>query len=542
MKLRDYQEDAVDRVVEALQPRGASTLGIGATGLGKTVILSHVADRFLAFGRVLILAHRAELVRQACEKAEDVTGQRAEIEMASDRADQSVFGKAPIVVASRDTLAHRMRKFRPKDFSLIITDEAHHAPAARYQSIYTYFRQANEDIRHFGATATAHRLDGVGLKSTYDSVAFNYDIRFGIENGWLVDIRQVPVYLGSIDLTSVRRSGDDMSLEDLDREMTKQKPLWGQAEAIVKESRWRKALVFTVTVHHATLLAKIINELKPGSAAMICGNTPSDQRAETLAAFRRGEIQYLVNVDVLTEGFDEPSIEMVAICRPTKSRAKYVQMLGRGTRVLPGVVDEIGCAEHRLAAIARSRKKNLSVLDFVGVAGEHKLVSSMDVLAGHLPEPVRREMKKLRDDGMVGTTRDMAEAAQASLDEREEERKRQAEKRVEGMRARVEYSIGRAISPFNILDIRTPPVRHARLVTPPTERQTKFLRSQGVDVADLSRGDAGRLVGEIKKRIKSGMPTYKQERLLKRHRVSTEGMTKESASHAIDMLMRGAPR
>ena len=537
MQLRDYQHEAVSKIIDALFRPGSSTLGVAATGMGKTVVLSYVVDHFAQHGRVLILAHRAELIRQAVKTVERITGHRAEVEMASDRADINLYNKAQIVVASKDSLAFRMEKFNPKDFSLIVTDEAHHAVARRYRKIYDYFRDGNPDIRHFGVTATADRLDGVGMGTVYDSVAFDYGIRYGVENGWLVDVVPKRIANVNVDFTKVKARAGDFNIEDLDRELSKHKIVWGMANAIVGESGDRRCLVFCVTVRHAMMLAEIINQKKPGTAEIVSGKTPKDERVEILRKFEAGEIQYLCNVDVLTEGFDSPGVSMVAMCRMTQSRAKYVQMLGRGTRVLPGVVDGIEDRQARLAAIGGSPKADLLVLDFYSLTGKHKLVTAIDVLAGDEPDNVRAELKMMAAD-TEKPTRDMVDEAKERIAQREKDAKAEMAKRLANVEAKVSYSSIEGADPFDVLDVTPPQRSWLPRVNPPSDKMRKLLEKNGIDTTDMSKTEAGRLCGEIIKRFKTNKPTFKQEFYLKSNGIDTAGMTKADASMALDRLFR----
>ena len=165
--------------------------------------------------------------------------------------------------------------------------------------------------------------------------------------------------------------------------MEMDRAMYGVSEAIIEEAGNKKTLIFTSSVAHSKGLADILNIHKPGMAASVDGKTPKDERRLILADYKAGNIQYLCNVGVATEGFDVPGIECIAIARPTMSRSLYAQMVGRGTRPLPDIVDGLGLSDRRCDAILSSSKPNCVVLDFVGNSGKHKLVSAADVLGGN---------------------------------------------------------------------------------------------------------------------------------------------------------------
>lgn len=542
MKLRDYQVDAVESVIERLRPPGASTLGVAATGMGKTVMLVTVADQFAARGRVLIIAHRAELIHQAAAKVSEMTNHRVEIEMAADRANVSRFWRGQIVVASKDSLRGRLDNYDPKEYDLIITDEAHHAPAKTYRKIIKHFKAINPSVRHLGVTATPDRLDGTGLINVYESVAFNYDIRYGIENGWLVDIRQRPVHVESIDFVHIKRTAGDFNAKQLDAELRREANAWKMAQAVYELAGDRKTLVFAASVAHAELLADIIGTRGGGRAEMISGKTPEDERRAILRSFRAGEIQYLCNVDVFTEGFDEPSIEVVAMCRPTQSRAKYTQMVGRGTRTLPGVVDGLDDRDERLAAIAASSKPIVDVIDFVGNAGKHKLITTVDILGEHEDEDTLDRAKQIIEKSPDTATRDAIEEAKDQLEAEAEERRRQARDRVKRVEARVDYHEGAAVSAFDVLGL-SPMAKRDAYPTPSTNAQVETLKKFGVpNPEQMSKREATRLIGQLIQRRQEGKPTFKQTQLLSKFGVDATGMSYEQASARIDQIAKAGWR
>lgn len=513
MKLRQYQHDAVEKVFEAFESH-RSALVVMPTGTGKTVLFSEVIRRWPEFAitrspwaapRVLVIAHREELIRQAADKIKRVTGAGVDIEMADQfAARDSMFGAAPVVVASKDTLHEkRLKRFRPDEFGLIITDEAHHAVAQTYRRVYDYFPEA----LHLGVTATPDRTDEEALGQVFETVAFVYEITDAINDGWLVPIRANSISVEGLDFSNVRTTAGDLNGKDLADELAKF--LQQLAFGTVRAARWNKTLVFCDAVANAERLAEIIN--RPGTegapsltrARWICGKTDRDVRAQTLRDYSAGAFQFLVNVGVFTEGFDEPTIGAVSLGRPTESRSLFAQMVGRGTRPLPGIVDSCGSAEERRAAIAASVKPAVDVLDFVGNAGKHKLVTVADILGGNHSEAAveRAQQAAAAESQKTGRPVDMAAALdKAEHDiaaEREERRRREEERRrhLVPTGGRVE---SKSVDPFDALDIE--PVREYAWdrTEKATPAQVWRIKNEGYPIPpNLSKRRASQIISGI---------------------------------------------
>lgn len=362
--LRPYQAEALDRVAAA-EARGVRRqMLVAATGLGKTVMFCALAER--RGGRTLILAHRDELVQQAAAKVAEVWP-TADVGIVKAERDEVT---AQVVVASVQTLARESRLERlvaayeddrlllghVDPFGLVIVDEAHHAAADSYRRILDRLR-VGEDTGPLllGVTATPDRGDGQGLDGLFDEVVAAYDVLWGIRSGYLSDLRGIRVTLDDLDLSAVRISRGDYQAGDAGRAMQDA----GSAPAVVRSwvehAAGRPTLVFTPTV---ALAAEMAAEFVGAGirAAYVSGETPLDERRRILADFAAGRLTVLANCAVLTEGYDEPSVACVVIARPTKSRALYTQMVGRGTRRHP---DKVDCL----------------VLDVVGATAQHSLVT-----------------------------------------------------------------------------------------------------------------------------------------------------------------------
>lgn len=529
MILRPYQHEAVNATLEALQTK-QSALVVMATGLGKTVTFAEIARRVP--GRVLVLAHREELIQQAASKIRMVTGENVDIEMASDRADMHIYRKSKIVVASVQSLhAKRIKRFKPEAFQWIITDEAHHAPAASYRRIYSHFPAA----KHIGVTATPDRSDEKALGLIFECNPFTYDIHEAVLDGYLVPVKQQTVVIESLDLSGVHKVAGDFNARELSERLQYEETMLGIADALIKLAKWYKTIVFTVSKENCELCTEIINRYRPNAARFVHDGTPKDERRQILADYRAGLFQYLVNVGVFTEGFDEPSIEMVAVARPTQSRSLYSQMLGRGTRSLPGIIENIDDADARRNAIATSDKPALHVLDFSGNAGKHKLVTAADVLGGNYEDDIVEEAKEIIRKG--GRSMDVDEAMQQAQHERaiERERKKYQLSQVRHeIKGEAEFTT-RTVDAFDVLAIspwRKPAIGKDE---PATAAQTSRLEQWGVNTKGLSKRQAQQLMGEMIRRRQSGLCTYKQAKVLKKYGYDAD-VSYEQARTTIDAI------
>lgn len=452
MILRPYQAECIERVLIDFALGKRSVLAVLATGLGKTVIGSGLIDiwgkRFPG-QRVLWLAHREELIEQAAEAIEALTGESVAVEMAQRRSDEHSFMPARVVVSSVQTMSRhsRQRRFDPRQFGLIVTDEAHHAIARSYRGIYHYFRHGNEDILrfgnpdicHLGITATPNRSDNLAMGKVFDSEAFKFGINDGIREGWLVPFEQQTAIIDSLDYLNIREVAGDLDPGQLEAELTKDGIIQKMVLPTFREAGSRPALYFCVGVKQARDTAAVINGYRPGSAAFVSGETPKDERKRIIHDYKSGQIQFLCNCGVFLEGFDAPATALVVMGRPTKSLSLYVQMLGRGTRPLKGTVEHYETAAERRAAIAASAKPFMTVLDFVGNAnlhGEHCTVNAVDVLGGDYGEPVTSYAKKvIEKEKDPAKVQELLDRSQAELDLLREEEERRV------LKARVEYRL-----------------------------------------------------------------------------------------------------
>lgn len=330
--LRDYQQECHD-LIETLNP-GAYLIQM-ATGLGKTATFTTLKRK----GRVLVLAHREELVTQPIKYYDCPVG----IEMANHKSNGE-----DVVIASVQSIIHRLDKFKPDDFDMIITDEAHHAAAKSYRKIYEYFKPR----LHLGFTATPNRGDNVRLDDIYQDIIFERDIKWAIQNKYLTDIYCMRVNIG-YDISKVARRMGDFAPGELEEAMNQDVLNNAIAEAYKKYAKGQ-TLIFACSVDHAEAIAEKI----PGAVAV---TAKTKNRDELIKKFTNREIPVLVNCMIFTEGTDMPLVETVMIARPTSNSSLYTQMVGRGLRLYPG-------------------KEKLTLIDLVGTTGRTNLCTAPSLL------------------------------------------------------------------------------------------------------------------------------------------------------------------
>jgi superfamily II DNA or RNA helicase len=358
--LRPYQEEAIAAVDDASARGVRRPLVTLPTGCGKTMVFSTIIKR--RGGTALILAHRDELLKQAADKLRTVAPELAmSIGFVRGTSDDV---HAPIVVASVQTLARDRRLRRlPKAYRTVVIDEAHHATAPSYQRVLGHVEEADLTV---GFTATPERNDGSSLDDVFDEVVYGRSIIEMIAAGYLCDLRGVRVRLADLDLSTVKVSHGDYQAEQLGQAMREAHAPEQTALAIRKHAPERKSLVFCPTVELAAQTAEAMRHAGIPTAHL-SGETHDDERAEILRDLQAGRLRAVANVDVLTEGYDDPSIDCVAIAAPTRSRIAYVQRVGRGIRLHPG-------------------KSDCLVLDLVGVT-EDLTLQSLPVLFSLKREP-----------------------------------------------------------------------------------------------------------------------------------------------------------
>lgn len=525
--LRPYQREAVTRIWERLAV-GRSTLLVMATGLGKTQVFGAIAKHHP--GRVLVLAHRSELLEQARRRLESMCQEPVGLEQATWWASGE-----RIVVASVQTLGRQVRegqddrlgRFAGAPFTLVIFDETHHATAPTWRRISAAFPGA----KVLGVTATPDRGDGEALGQIYESVAYVRDIEDGITDGYLVPVLGRHVQIDKVDLSRVHTTAGELNQGELDEEMVKAN------EAVATECLelcgTRKTIVFTTGVETAHDLVATFNK-KAGAdvAAAVDGKTPWDKRRALLADHTRGEFQYLINVGIATEGYDCPGVACVAIARPTKSRALYAQMAGRGFRVLPGLVEGVDTPEERAALVANSPKPDCLLVHFAVKAGRHRLVCPTDILGGREAGDLDDETRARAAELLAKQSIRADEAVRLAREEIEEERKRRAAQ-IRAVQSNVRARVT-SLDPFGGPGAGEAGGELATGGPPATPGQrmmlTRRFRWQEHEVASMSRDEAQRQIRREHARLNAGLATHPQERQLRRRGIDTERLSKRTAS------------
>lgn len=518
---RPYQRQAFLSVRRMLREH-QSTLLVLATGLGKTVVFSLVAESCVAEGgRVLILAHRDELLAQAKEKLLDWTD-FGPLEIGLEQQRHRALDSQPIVIASKDSMHARRLKGFPRDaFRLVITDEAHRSPAPTYRRIYEHFANA----KHLGVTATPMRLDQQSLGQIFASVAMRYEILDAVDDGWLVKPRRRLCQIVGLDLSGVhkrtsRESGErDFNEAELAQALETSANVAAMAKAIIENVGERPTLIFAVRAHryetgdrrgHLYQLASALNELRPGCAAGLDGTCDDRERRDTQRRFRAHELQFLVNCQLFTEGWDEPSVSAVVMARPTTSPGFYLQMLGRGTRLLG----------QSIAESVANGKPDLLVLDFEGNSSRHDLVGLDDVLGGDAEAAHKaRRKRRERDDGEQGDPEGMT---------REEEQLVMQE----AVQGRVTHRSFEILSQVELLRLRLPRHNGERA----NAKLMMALQIEGFQAYKrLSQEQALAVLRAINERHRAGLCSLRQASILARCGVNPN-VTKQTASRIIGRL------
>ena len=540
MKLRPYQLAAADAIFKEWQEND-STLVVMPTGGGKTILFADVIRRVFP-RRALVIAHREELIFQARDKIQRVTGLQADVEMGEYRADGGLFDAARVVVSTIQTQCSggdgggRMAKFDPARFGVLIIDEAHHATSPSYRRVIDYYR-TNSALKVLGVTATPDRADEEALGQVFQTVAFDYEVQDAIHDGWLVPIQQQMVHVEGLDYSSIRTTAGDLNGGDLAAVLEAEKNLQQMASASVDIIGQRRALVFTASVKSAEMTAEIFNRHRTNMAAWVCGKTDKEERRKILARFAAGKIQVVCNCGVLTEGFDDPGVEVVIMGRPTKSRSLYSQMVGRSTRPLPGVVDGPETAEARKAAIAASAKPSCLVVDFVGNAGRHKLVTSADILGGKFSdEAIEKAVMKAREAGKpVNMAKELDLAEEELREQREQARLAEIARRA-NLVATARFTT-QSVDPFDVLHLEPTKARGWDQGRQLSEKQRTLLAKQGINPDQVSFTEAKQLIAEIFRRWNGNLCSFKQAKVLKKYGFETN-VSFEQASATIDALAR----
>lgn len=517
MELRPYQEAARQAIHTQWNSGVQRTLLVLPTGTGKTIVFAAVVEDAVRAGRrVLILAHRGELLDQAADKIRRSTGLASAVE----KAESSCLGSwYRVVVGSVQSLQRpqRLEPFPHDYFGTIVIDEAHHAITDGYRRVLDWFPEA--DV--LGVTATPDRGDMRNLGEVFGSLAYEYKLTEAIRDGFLCRILAQTLPL-KLDISTVGMSGGDYAVGELGGALD---PYLDQIAAeMARYCKDRKTVVFLPLIKMSQKFRDILNAHGFNAAEV---NGQSADRAEVLADFEAGKYNVLCNSMLLTEGWDCPSVDCVVVLRPTKVRSLYSQMVGRGTRLSPG-------------------KKDLLLLDFLWLTDRHELCRPADLICED-----RAVAQQMTDNlAAAACPEDIEDAAkQAGEDvvaQREEALAKQlAEQRRK--RARLVDLLQYEMS-IQAEDLTGYVPAFGWESSPPTAEQLTALEKLGIQPDGVdSAGKAGLLLDRLAKRRDEGLTTPKQIRCLERYGFTHVGTWSfDAAKNMIDRIAvagwRGAPR
>jgi superfamily II DNA or RNA helicase len=521
---RYYQQEAITKALTDLATV-RSTLAVMATGTGKTFTASRIIKDWP--GKVLWLNERDNLVSQVRGELADLLQEDVHIEQAEQRAP----GSARVVVGSLQSMCQPKRLASiPRDrFTLLVLDEAHHSVSPSYLRILAHFSEA----RVLGLTATPDRLDGKSMGLVFEEQCADYQMLQGIEDGYLVGFEFHQAR--RIDVSRIKARGefsDDQVAEVMGDDVLK---------AIVDDAMERapgeRGVLYFPRVDIGHVAAMEFNRRQPGIARAVDGSMDNDLKRALLRGHKRGDYLYLCNVGIVEEGYDDPGIMWIGMCRPTKSRSKYAQWAGRCTR--PNcAVDQHDTPEARRLAIRASSKPLAKILDFVGNTGKHELISPVDILAGrHDTEKVKKKARSLLDADDRG---DVQAAIQKARRMDEDERREEAARVARVQSARHQWKV---VSPFDAFGMEGE-TDVATALTRASQKQRWALASMQIDVpSTLTFNDAQRLIKAGKARQRAGLADYAQVRILSRHGIPAQRMYKGTARRLMDMIAanRGWP-
>ncbi len=493
MELRPYQQEAKEAVFEQWENGARRTLLVLPTGCGKTIVFAKITEECVRHGdRVLILAHRGELLEQAADKIHKATGLGCAVEKAEESCQGSWFR---IVVGSVQTLMRekRLGRFPADYFNTIIIDEAHHCISDSYQRVLQHFPEAHV----LGVTATPDRGDMRNLGQYFETLAYEYTLPKAIKEGYLCPIKALTIPL-KIDMSSVSIQAGDFKAGDISTALDPY--LERIAQEMEKYCRDKKTVVFLPLVKTSQKFRDILNGHGFQAAEV---NGDSQDRSEVLEAFEKGNYNVLCNSMLLTEGWDCPSVDCVVVLRPTKVRSLYCQMVGRGTRLSPG-------------------KDHLLLLDFLWHTERHELCHPASLICQD--EEVARQMTKNIEE--AGCPVDIEEAEKTAAEDVVAQREEALAKQLDEMKRRK----GRLVDPLQFeMSIQAEDLSGYVPVfgwemAPPSDDQKKTLEKLGINAENIENaGKASKLLDRLSKRRAEGLSTPKQIRQLEQRGFHTVG-------------------
>ena len=509
LQMRPYQQAAREAIHAEWNDGRRRTLLVLPTGTGKTIVFAAVTeDQVRSGSRVLVLAHRGELLEQAADKIKRSTGLASAVE----KAEQTCLDSwCRVVVGSVQSLQRpaRLEQFPADYFGTIIIDEAHHAITDGYQRVLEHFPEANV----LGVTATPDRGDMRNLGEVFDSLAYEYKLTQAIREGYLCPILAQTIPL-QLDISQVAHSGGDFAVGGLGTALD---PYLEQIAAEMQTAcAGRKTVVFLPLIKTSRKFRDILNS-KGFRAAEVNGQ--SEDRTEILSDFSNGKYNVLCNSMLLTEGWDCPSVDCIVVLRPTKVRSLYSQMVGRGTRLSP----ETG-------------KKDLLLLDFLWLTERHELCRPADIICEN-----REVSRKMTENlAQAGCPEDIEQAAEQASADVVAQREEALAKQLAEMRRRKKKLVDPLQYEMSIQaeDLTGYVPSFGWEMGPPSEKQTAALEKFGIlpDAVE-SAGKAQMLLDRLNKRRGAGLTTPKQIRCLEKYGFQHVGTWQFSdAKYMIDRI------
>lgn len=482
--VRPYQTEAKAAILREWKEGRRRTLLVLPTGCGKTIVFCQLIEELVRAGkRVLIMAHRGELLDQAADKLSKSTG----LGCAVEKADSTCLGEFyRVVVGSVQTLMRekRLAQFPPDYFDAIIVDEAHHCLSDSYQRVLNHFETA--DV--LGVTATPDRGDMKNLGQYFDSLAYEYSLPRAIRDGYLCPIKAMTVPL-NIDLRGVAQQSGDFAASGLGSALD---PYLDQiVDEMKAHCQGRKTVAFLPLIATSQKFTQLLN-LAGFRAAEVNGE--SNNRAEVLADFDRGKYDVLCNSMLLTEGWDCPTVDCIVPLRPTKIRSLFCQMVGRGTRLSPG-------------------KSDLLLLDFLWNTDRLDLCRPACLIAGS--EDVAKQMTETINE--AGAAVDLIEAEEKAESDCVAQREESLAKKLAEMRNRKKKLVDPLQYEMSIAaeDLSGYVPAFGWEMAPVSDKQKEALEKAGLfpDEVECS-GKAALLLDRLNKRRSEGLTTAKQIRFL----------------------------
>lgn len=485
MMLRPYQEEARRSVKDAWLSGIKRTLLVLPTGTGKTIVFAKITEDCVRKGkRVLILAHRGELLDQAAEKIKKATGLGCAVEKAEQSCLDSWFH---VIVGSVQSLQResRLKKFKPQYFDIIIIDEAHHAISNGYQRVLQHFDSANV----LGVTATPDRGDMRNLGEYFDSLAYEYTLPKAIKEGYLAPIKALTIPL-KLDINSVSMQSGDFAVGELSTALD---PYLEQiAQEMQTYCKDRKTVVFLPLIKTSQKFTEILNQ-SGFRAAEVNGN--SEDREQVLKDFDQGRYNVLCNSMLLTEGWDCPSVDCVIVLRPTKVRSLYSQMIGRGTRLYPG-------------------KQELLVIDFLWLTERLELCHPANLICED-KEVAQKLTENLEDK--AGLAVDLEEAVKTASEDVIAQREEALAKKLAEMKQRKKKLVDPLQFEMSIQaeDLAGYVPSFGWEMAPASYKQKAALEKAGICPDEIDNaGKAAKIMDRINMRRAAGLTTPKQIRFL----------------------------